>query len=1357
MYTPKIFCSIIIIISILLSLAIIPPLFSETQRIIDLEEFIDLVEFDINSLPRANVPMDYKLMSYNPNTGEYDLPYIYWEEMINEEDLIYSAVYMNVVNKTKIDFHFLKVPYNGIEYNLTTSLKYEYSISAAMNLDSSFDHSSWEATKDSKENNIETEYDRFIDGGMYYIVLYVTGDYYEPGRDYFNDIVLDYDIEIIGEGHLYPVTVRYRGQVLENIGITVAIQINYDIEYTISLQDIGADPGSDLEDFVRAVSSNDPCLPEDLDIIISDYIDSIYSTVFSWIENYFTEIGIGEYSGGGGEGYIEIEAVHTMGSGTRYSIDIEVSYELPTDYYSGKIVFSFMVNGYDINDHLGCSNGLCYKDLVREPSSSNELGFTGSFTYTIYIDFSELGIDTGSQTNLTVIVYLYGYNEPCYSNCYSRDYLLAYDAYYVLLSLGNRSYMDIVETDPPTSTPLEIGDQSIRLYLDFYIDSSDLHGDIPYLVVEAKTDYGVIFSSEPEPVEPNRAYGEYMIRMDFTITEADLRGSNKLYIHIYIVDSSGSTIAMDSIVYNICISRTIEFYIDYDIDANTGEIFTDKLTGYTPIGFSYILLVEHVSGGGVLDSWRLILPPSSSIPINYITNSSIPYSDGDYIHIVIEGIVDPIRIYRAGYIRDLFSYEEIYGSNKYFPTAHLYLRVVGDGYGGISDLVLGNGVWDPCSKNVWVRVSSSEWIYVSPYSDRMELSVYGGFDVKVRTVIAWEHMLKHVMASFLGEVDIVSPTVIDRVKNIDIWYGQRGTAYSPEGYIYREYISFEVPADKLYDPLIYRDTSGEIMPAVTFFHELGHMIKEHMFPDNIRLGGSHGIADESDEYVAYDEAHSHFISVLVRDYGYGRGLIEKGFMPSLGDIYFGEPYLQEALFSHVVSGEKVEGCIAAVLLRLLYSDHYISPMEAVKAYNIFIKVSTLYKYYNGHPPRTIMDFLTTLLAVMPLHRSEAGQYPYIYYDGLIDLSIRYRLPIRIYPIDNLKKMDSFLVIVYPMDQVSVSYNGSVYSYLDEPFIVFTYDNLSLSYEGRAITLLVEGTGLTDQSISSIIGGRLYRNIHSEIITYGKTDIMFKGDHINVYGYTGYTKTYIKTSKTSRWFNSTGSSLLLRLFNRYNRSYLGLISIGCDIVIEFNEDLEVYVLEGEISLHTEDYNDSIGEGYMFKISTSGVDVAPREYDGIPWDFIPPSLYSWNIDKLYAMPNDQIKVFVEAIDRSGLDSIELIVERSGVNKTYYPSVHSNGEAIFNIQLMDTGAYLVYVRLVDDAGNSVIYKLTTLIISSTENNAVIYSEENGGRENIENIGSRNIFGNIEEVFIYFIVIISVLSVVAAIIAIVAKTRKK
>ena len=349
------------------------------------------------------------------------------------------------------------------------------------------------------------------------------------------------------------------------------------------------------------------------------------------------------------------------------------------------------------------------------------------------------------------------------------------------------------------------------------------------------------------------------------------------------------------------------------------------------------------------------------------------------------------------------------------------------------------------------------------------------------------------------------------------------------------------------------------------------------------------------------------------------------------------------------------------------------------------------------------------------------------------------------------------MIVYPMDQISVSYNGSIYSYHDEPFIVFTYDNLSLSYEGKAITLLVDGTGLTDQSMSSIIGGGLYRNIHSEIITYGKTDIMFKGDYINVYGYTGYTKAYIKTSKTSRWFSLTGSSLLLRLFNRYSRSYLGFINIGCDVVIEFNEDLEAYVLEGEISLYTQDYNGSIGEGYVARIGNDGVDIVQEEYSGAPWDYVFPSLYGWNIDKMYARPNDQIKVSIDAIDRSGLDNIELIVERSGVNKTYYPSVFSNGEAIFNIQLMDTGAYMLYVKLVDGVGNSVIYKLTTLVISSTENNAVIYSEENGGRENIENIGSRNIFGNIEEVFIYFIVIISVLSVVAAIIAIVAKTRKK
>ena len=1348
MYTPKIICSIVIV-SILLSLAIVPPISSENGKIIDLEEFIDLIEFDMDSIPRVNVPMDYKLMSYNPDTGEYDLPYIYWEEIIHEDDLVYSGVVMSVANESKIDPHFLKVPYNGVDYNLTVWLRYEYRISASMNLDSSFNRSSWEETKDSRTSNIRTEYDRFIDGGMYYIVLSVTGNYYKPGRDEFYDVVLDYRIGIYGEGHLYPVTVKYRGHVLENIGITISVEITYYIYYCIDLASTDPDPG-DLEDFVRVVSSHDQCLPNDLDVIISNYIDSIYSTVFPWIENYFTEVGVGEY-GVGDESYVEIEAVHAMGSGTSYSIDIDVGYELPTDYHSGRIVFSFMVNGYDVNDYLGCSNGLCYRDLIREPSDSNELGFTGSFTYSVYIDFSELGIDLGSKANLTVIVYLYGYSEPCSSNCYSRDYLLAYDTHSILLSLGNRSYIGIVESDPPTSTPLEMGDQSIRLYLDFYVDSSDLHGDTPYLVVEARTEYGAIYSSEPEQVELDRAYSGYMVIINFTITEADLGGSDRLYIYVYIVDSSGSTIAMDSIVYSVGVSGTIEFYIDYDVDVDTGEVFTDKLTGYTPIGFSYTLLVEHIGGGGVLDSWRLVLPPSSSIPINYITNSSIPYSDGDYIHIVIEGKVDPIRIYRAGYIRDLFSYEEIYGSNKYFPTAHLYLRVVGDGYGGISDLVMSNGVWDPCSRNIWVRVSGGEWLYISPYSDRADVSVYGGFDVKVRTVIAWEHMLKHVMISFLRDVDTVSSTVIDRVKNIDIWYGQSGTSYSPEGYIYREYISFEIPADRLYDPLVYRDTSGEFMPTITFFHELGHMVKEHIFPDNIRLGGRHGIDDESSEYVAYDEAHSHLVSVLVRDYGYGRGFIEKGFIPSLGDIYFGEPYFQEALFGHVVSGEKVEGCIAAVLLRLLYSDHYISPMDAVKAYSMFIRVSTLYKYYNGHPPRTVMDFLTTLLAVMPLHSSNAYQYPYIYYDGIIDLSIKYRLPLRIYPIVNLRKSDSFLVIVYPMDRVTVSYNGSAYDYTDEPFIVFTYDNLSLNYEGRAITLLVDGTGLIDQSLSSIIGGGLYRSIHGEIITYGMTEIVFRGGSLDVYGYTGYTRAYVRTSKVSGWFNSTRGSLLLRLFNRHTRSYLGSISIGCDVVLEFNGDLEVYVVEGEITLHTRDYNGSIGEGYMSRIGVDGVDVVQREYSGTPWDYILPSLYSWSIDKLYARPNDQVKVSIEAMDRSGLDSALLILEKDDVNKTYYPSTLSGGGALFNIQLADEGAYMVYVRLVDSAGNGVTYRLTTLVISSTEHNAIIHNEEIG---NEGGAYGENVF---EDIFIYILAIILIASIVVTIVVIVAKNRVK
>ncbi len=1354
MYTPKILCSIVII-SLLLPLATVPSLSTgDNQEIMDLEEFFELMKFDMGSIPKANIPSDYKLLSYNPSTKKYELPYIYWETIvIEDEDFIRSYIGMSVTNKTRVDYHYFNTSYNGVIYGVQTHLNYKYKIEAGGITLEKLNLTSWEEEKDFMKTYVETKYDKFVDEGMYYILVRVQGDYYEPGiEDSTGDVVVDYVLEINAKGYLYPVTVKYEDRIYRDIAIEVGVRIVYDIEYTIVLIN-PKEPGGNLKEFINAVLSYDPRTPEDLDVVLSDYIDSIYSIVVPWIEDYFEKIGVGKYSGiGGGESYISITGIQTYGSGTEYSIYVDVDYALSTDHYSGRIVFSFTANGYNINDYVGCNNGLCYIDLVKEPKGVNEESFKGSLTYSVEVDFSKIDVDLGSQINLTVTAYLYGYNEPCQENCYSKEYLVAYDVSSILLSPSRRSYINIVEADPSTSTPLKLGKQNIKLYLDIYVDNNDLRGDLPYIVIEAQTDYGVIYSSEPELIEPDKTYSKYMAKIDFTITEADLGGSNKLYIYAYIIDSSGKTIVRDSIMYNIGgVSGAINFYIDYDASVYTGEVFTDKLTGWTPIKFSYTILVEHISSGGVLDSWSLVLPSSGSIPIDYLTNSSIPYNDGDYIHIVIENRVDPkTTIYRGGYIKDIYDYKEIYGSNKYFPTAHLYLKVVSDGYGGISDLILGNGVWDPCSKNVWVRIPGSEWFYVSPYSDRKDVSVYNGFDIKVRTVIAWERMLKHIMISFLKEVSTVSPTVIDRVRNIDIWYGQKGTEYSPEGYIYREYISFEVSADRLYDPTIYRDTSGEIMPVATFFHELGHLIKEHMFPDNIELGGSHGIADESNEYVAYDEAHSHFISILVRDYAYGRGFIEKGFAPSFGDTYFREPYLQEALFK-ATFGERVEGCVAAVLLHLLYNDHYTSPKEAVEAYSTFIKASTLYKYYNGHPPRTILDFLTTLLALMPLHNSKAGQYPYSYYDDLIDLSIRYSLPIRIYPLNNLKKADSFLVIVYPMDQVSVSYNGSVHKFLNEPFVVFTYDNLTLNYEGKATTILVDGTGLVNQKLSSIISGGLYKNIHSEIITYGKTEIVFKGNSMEVYGYTGYTKAYIKTSKISKWFNSTGSSLLLRLFNKHRKTYLGTIDIGCDIVLEFNEDLEVYILEGEVTLNTQDYKGAIKEGYMFKIGDVGVDVIEREYNGTPWDYIPPLLYSWNIDKLYAMPNDLIEVFVKAIDKSGLESIELIIEGKGVNETYYPSTFDNGKAVFDIQLPDTGAYMVYIRLVDNAGNSVVYKLTTLVITSIENNSIMYTEEGGEEESIENIGIEDLFKNAGGSTLYFIIIIVILSIIAVVIAIV------
>ncbi len=263
------------------------------------------------------------------------------------------------------------------------------------------------------------------------------------------------------------------------------------------------------------------------------------------------------------------------------------------------------------------------------------------------------------------------------------------------------------------------------------------------------------------------------------------------------------------------------------------------------------------------------------------------------------------------------------------------------------------------ARHCWIKVGD-EWEILWSKKGYKQKDGTNGFEIKVRSILAWEKRIKYSIYKFLEESNFYSSVEdaytfdLATIDSIPIYYERGATpGYNPS----LNTINMSGAAGN-----IYTYNSDEFD---SLFHEFAHALKEraYHFDDedvDAYLGGTHGATcSVSNIYFAFEEAHSEFFASLMVDYVKEKGLIEEQYMAETN-------YYNEACH-YDKEGDKVEGAIAGLLLNGLYLDYakYEYKNAQTKTYELFAKACELCHKYLKHYPYSIHDLLPFLFAVEP--------------------------------------------------------------------------------------------------------------------------------------------------------------------------------------------------------------------------------------------------------------------------------------------------------------------------------------------------------------------------------------------------------
>ena len=279
------------------------------------------------------------------------------------------------------------------------------------------------------------------------------------------------------------------------------------------------------------------------------------------------------------------------------------------------------------------------------------------------------------------------------------------------------------------------------------------------------------------------------------------------------------------------------------------------------------------------------------------------------------------------------------------------------------------------ARHCWIKVGN-KWEILWSKKGYKQKDGTDGFEIRLRSVLAWEKRIKYYIYKFLQESNFYS-NVKDSYKfdlamidSIPIYYERGGTpGYDPSLNI----INMSNPAGS-----IYTYDSDEFD---SIFHEYGHAIKEHAYhfaDENVDdyLGGAHGgTCSETNIYFAFEEAHSEFFASLMVDYVKEKEFIEEQFLAPT-DYY-------DAPCHFGKEGDKIEGAVAGLLLNGLYLNYvkkkYDDPQT--KTYEIFAKACELCNKYLKHYPYSIHDVIPFIVAIEPECRDDLGEVDLLWNRG----------------------------------------------------------------------------------------------------------------------------------------------------------------------------------------------------------------------------------------------------------------------------------------------------------------------------------------------------------------------------------------
>lgn len=847
----------------------------------------------------------------------------------------------------------------------------------------------------------------------------------------------------------------------------------------------------------------------------------------------------------------------------------------------------------------------------------------------------------------------------------------------------------ILRTNPsPDEKILPVSDITFRAHLQYYLGSRS--GGILRLLLKYETELGTKGELiRGPPVKVSRGFGEALLELKTKIPRT-INGMRIAKLYLYAAlwpEGAKKTSIFDFVEYTVSKGLALQLLVETYAAKDRDLVLTAPLTRsyMKSIGVTFSIEVYAVGPGNAL---RKVPYTLDSDGVLNLADAVVALKSDEYVLVSIDSEV-------------LSSdYERIYGTKRFFPPVKIPLIPVRDSDGNVKGF------------RVILRARSAKQrqylLLRNCFIDRVNAVLFGDpriktyksvvlpadevIKIRIRSIPVWTNRLIYAMYSFLKEAGVKN-YVLSSLLRVPYYFGKKESHYVIPNYFNSlGYIEYVQTADQLFD-------IGDL-DIIGFLHEFGHAVRQFSYPDKVldeRAEGSHDrYAKASTKELAYDEAHSHFFSMLVVDYAISKGLIEKELHPTIKrrDSDY-RSFFGGATMMSLKSGDGswIEGVIASFLFRALYIGGVQTGIpnaeETVKAYRTFYRACNLHREIFGHYPRTI-DELSPVLAVLTGSMNGVNR--------VISEGRRRRIEY----FENTK-------IPYPM-----RCRGSPCI----PTLVYVHEiamrkAAEVHYEGNKLVVR-PGSG-----IPLIMGGQMRMSVLFDdmstgvvmvtpsgrpgvILRFAELSILFGRSSVVIRGSTVELKSgrvYMKVTEEGK--KSYGVMLVA------GKSFT--IKPHCTLEAEVaNSTARLYMIEGEAEVKTPrgSLKVSKGRGIVVDLNTSKVmsdEYTPEEFW---WDSSPPAL-TFAEAPSSAEPGEVFNVAIGVEDDSPIQTPILVVIGGKEEIVGYaePTESQGGVYRYAISIKREGLYLLAVYLNDTLGNDAVEPIGYILVSESS------GEEAGG----------------------------------------------